>query len=466
MNATMLSETERDFVASCLADPGQFQLVHDILPDMISDPVMKAIWRVAYRYQANIAAIPLYEELKNFPEGQQAYQEFPDVIAFRTFYARGTRVGAASSLADTLRQEIIAREVDQIVTQRDPNLVPSDQALAMSRRLAAVGSRAAPVTSKSTLMESVDRMVSRWEWRQKNPTLLPGWRTGEDQYDRFLSNTGGLDGGKLVVIGALTGMGKSHWLIQQAIRLSTTPRDDNKRLPKVAFFSMEMSTDDVSARVLAHFANVEISKTVTQPDAAQRITAARQIIMQLNQEERLQVYYGISSLDGIQRKIHQLVANGACDIAVIDYIGMIQAPTNRSSSYQQVGDVVKALQTLALNLGIPIITASQLNRSTYEATAIKPSLTNIAESSVVTQCADIVQLLWRPDQACKNLVGKNLGLWKDIVVVLTEKTRSGGHQKPMYYHLNPAFSKFTPVPPEMVKRLESEEQQSLLETFR
>jgi replicative DNA helicase len=427
------------------------------------DPVARAIWQVAYRYDGAIAPAALYEELKTFTDGLKAVKQFPTIESFKEYIVTGQTAGDPVLLAQSLREETVSRSIDEILVYRDRTMEPSKQALLVAERLIQVASRVAPATNAEEFAQALDTQVGAFEWRQLNPDAMPGWRLNEKQYDRFLKSTGGLDGGKLVITAALTGMGKSHWLLFQAVRLAETMREDKMTYPKIAFMSMEMSREDIAARLLGHFARVDYYSATTSPDAFVKIQAAQQRIKNLIADNRFQVYYGITNIDSISRKLHQLKAQGQIDIAVIDYIGMIQSSiSGRSNTYQATGDVVKQLQSLALDLNIPIITASQLNRSTYEQTGQRPTLANIADSSIVSMCADVIHMLWRPDQSVKNLVGKNIGLWKNVVVLLTEKTRQGKHQVPMYYHLESSYSNFIPCPIDLVEQLESEEQQTLL----
>lgn len=464
MKASAISQLELDFVAAILIDPAAFRHVGDLGPHALLDPVARAIWQVAYRYDGAIPPSALYEELSTFADGAKALKAYPTLESFKTFVAGGQSAGDPVVLAQSLREQSVLRSIDEILVHRDRTLEPSQQALHAAQALISAASRVAPVTKSDEFAKAIDSQVEAYEWRQANPNAIIGWKLNEKQYDRFLKTTGGLEGGKLLVSAALTGMGKSHWLLFQAARLAETMRDDRNSYPKVAFFSMEMSREDIAARLLAHFARVDYYAATTDPAALQRIQEAQGRIKRLLKEQRLQIFYGITHIDGIARKLHALKAQGQLDIAVIDYIGMIQSSgTGRTSTYQTTGDVVKQLQAIALDLNIPIITASQLNRSTYDQPGQRPSLANIADSSIVTMCADVVHMLWRPDQSVKNLVGKNIGLWKNVVVLLTEKTRQGRHQGPMYYHLESAYSNFVPCPPDLVTQLESEEQQALLQ---
>lgn len=463
MKASALSQLELDFVSSVLIDPANFRKISDIGPHSLVDPIARAIWQVAYRYDGAIAPTTLYEELKTFSDGLKVVKQYPTIETFKEFIVAGQIAGDPVILAQSIREESVLRSIDEILVYRDRTLEPSKQAFQAAERLIQAASRVAPATSADEFSDAVDAQVAAYEWRQLNPNAIAGWKLNEKQYDKFLKSTGGLDGGKLVITGALTGMGKSHWLLFQAVRLAQTMREDKKSFPKVVFMSMEMSREDIAARLLAHFARVDYYGATSDPDSFVRIQEAQNLIKTLSRENRLQVYYGITNIDSIQRKLHQLKAQGMIDVAIIDYIGMIQSSiSGRSNTYQATGDVVKQLQALALDLNIPIITASQLNRTTYEQTSQRPSLANIADSSIVSMCADVIHMLWRPDQSVKNLVGKNVGLWKNVAVLLTEKTRQGKHQEPMYYYLESMYSNFVPCPPDLVDQLQSEEQQSLL----
>jgi replicative DNA helicase len=169
----------------------------------------------------------------------------------------------------------------------------------------------------------------------------------------------------------------------------------------------------------------------------------------------------MTQIDTIARRFGQMRMKDQVDIAVIDYIGMIQGSksNDKASSYTSVGDVVKAMQTMSRELEMPVITAAQLNREVYNNAGNKPELNNVADSSVISHCANVVHLLWRPDTDSKFVSGSNIGNWQDVVQMITAKVRDAADHKPMFFHINAGFAKFREVAPKMRQTLASEEEQ-------
>lgn len=458
-----LREHELDFVAAVLSDSDLFRQVVDITPERLVTPVAHGLWEIIYRYGGTIGAATLFEQLRASHHADQLLEEFPTLPDLRHLWTRGQSANGRAE-AEFLRQEAVKREIDDILFQRRTDLPPDRAALDLAERLTNAAARVAPPSTQTELMDALDASMELYRWKQSNPTLIPGWRTGERQYDEILKENGGFDKkGRLVVVGATTGVGKTHWLTDKAARFLTTPRDDTGALPKVAFFSMEMPTEDVLGRLIARLAQVDLTAPAT-PQSEAKLVAAHKQLEEMISMERLAIFHRINTIDQIDRKIRNMRAQDKLDIAIIDYIGMIQNPTRYAgNSYREIGDIVKMLQATALDTAIPIITAQQLNRDTYRNDGQRPGVHNIAESMVVSQCADFIHLLWRPDQGAKGLVGRNLGLWKDVAVVLNEKTRAGKRPRPSYYHIDGSTSTFSPIGQDMVAELESEEQQSLLQ---
>lgn len=460
MKSDILHAVEMEFVKSVLADPDQYKLVKDIYPEQLASPTARTLWSVIVANEGNVSAASLYHELGTFEAGRMVQASYPTIEQFRSLWSEGSAIGSAEIPAETLRQEFIRREVDRITEHRNAFLSPAEQAQAMARELLAVAYRESGDDDGFDSIEAGNKVVEQVLWKHANPHACIGWKSGDKQYDHFLQEIGGLMGEKLIVTAALTGRGKTQWLLNQSLRYATTERDDTGERAKVAYVSTEMNTKAIAKRVIAHFAEVNLNGS-GDPDFEAKVLNGQKRWNELVGSGHFVVLPDVLQIDTIARRIGHLRHAGKVDIAVIDYIGMIQGSraNDRASSYSAVGDVVKAMQNMSRELEMPILTAAQLNRGTYENPGGKPDLSNIADSSVINNCANAVHMIYRPDLDSKHISGSNVGHWKDVVQLLTCKVRDADYQRPMFYHLNGGQSSFTEVPLKMRQILGSEDEQ-------
>ncbi len=223
-----------------------------------------------------------------------------------------------------------------------------------------------------------------------------------------------------------------------------------------------MGVKAIGKRFFAHLMQTDITKpsSNTNPELVKnKMLETQKIFDDLVGTSQLAILAHHASIDTITREFQQRKDRDQIDIAMIDYVGMIQgskAVTNQTNSYQAVGDVVKSMQSLSTELEIPFFLASQVNRSTFGEI---PSMKNVAESMQINFAADAVQFLWRPEKSAKGIVGASAGHWNKIITVVTDKCRSGETAGLMYYHFDGGTSRYIPVTDSLRKILESPEEQ-------
>lgn len=464
MRSDLVAHAEMDLIRGILRDPSQFKHIEDLTPSKIYSPIARAIWSVVYEKRGVVAATTLYDDLGTFEEGRKVYEVYPDLLDFRAeLWGNVLDDENIDEIGNAVRSAYKQRHYELITQEFNTSLdidTLLDYKIRELRLLRHEG---------VTILEDVDKALEAgfevaraFEWKQKHPTLQLGWKCGDPQYDKFLRNVGGLDGEKLVVVGALSGEGKSQWLINQARGYATTPRDTDQKIPKVVLISTEMGTRAIADRVCANWAQVNTSSTTTSPDAIQRLYDAAQRWKDLIGSGHLRIIEHMSNIDEIAKAFAKLKDKDQIDIGIIDYIGMLQSSGpkgDKASSYQSIGDIAKAMQNICLELQIPIVTAAQLNRETYKGPGGKPSSSNIADSIAIKHAASIFHLMWRPDLHSFQIAGESAGHWKDVMIMLTDKIRHAGPAPHMYYHFNGEFSQFTEIPPSMRKILQSEKEQ-------
>ena len=200
--------------------------------------------------------------------------------------------------------------------------------------------------------------------------------------------TTGFNKSDLVLIGARPAMGKTSFALNIARNMAVTGGR------KVVFFSLEMSKEQLAQRVLATEARVESSKFRTGELTAEEWTRIGEAAYALNNAE---LYFD----DSTDITAHDMKARVRrmknVDCVLIDYLQLMTGTKRTESRVQEVTEITRDLKLMAKDLHIPVITCSQLNRSTdARGKAHRPQMSDLRESGSIEQDADIIMMLYRP----------------------------------------------------------------------
>jgi replicative DNA helicase len=238
--------------------------------------------------------------------------------------------------------------------------------------------------SKSVDMSSGLRaLIKKVEELHKNPRELIGLPTGFKKLDRALN---GLRPGTLTVIGARTGVGKTAFALNLA-------RAAIKADHKMMFFSMEMNADDIFIRMLAAEAKVPANDIetgqVVDGDWSKLTLASNRLG---DKRSIIDCRSGLSSW-----QIWSAVQRNRPEIIFVDYVGLM-ATEKQNQRYLELGKITSSLKGLSMEMNIPVVILSQLNRRTAQTSEednIRPTLADLRESGNIEQDADVVILLHR-----------------------------------------------------------------------
>lgn len=247
---------------------------------------------------------------------------------------------------------------------------------------------AAGVTETSgmkPLSQLIDPFIDRLE-RHDDPGVPTPWMD-------LNALMPGLKPGQVAVIGARTSVGKTVVMANWA-HFTATKRD----LPTL-FVTLEMSHDEVVARLVAHDGKINLKRLndgdLTEDDW-QRVAEVRK---RLAEVDTLVIDDDPDSgLAQIRAKLRRMRRNGApAQLLVVDYLQLMETGRKVESRQVEVSKLSRGLKLLAKEFGIPVLVGSQLNRDVEKRTDKKPSLADLRESGSVEQDSDVVILLDRPD---------------------------------------------------------------------
>jgi len=243
-----------------------------------------------------------------------------------------------------------------------------------------------------------------------------GLPTGFQKLDEILL---GLQRQQLIILAARPAMGKSAFAMNIALNVAKNMENDVK--PVVAIFSFEMSQEQITQRMLASVAQVNLGN-IQKGDLTQReMVYIQDACTELSDCD---IYYSDSSLNtvaDIRAKCRRLKGQVGLDLVVIDYLQLINTNSSRGQNRQEeIASISRALKQLARELDIPIIALSQLSREVDKRDDKHPLMADLRESGSIEQDADVILFLYRDSRYNKDTKYPNLA---ELTIA---KNRSGG----------------------------------------
>ena len=233
----------------------------------------------------------------------------------------------------------------------------------------------------------------------QSDSAIPGLSTGMRDLD---SKINGLNKGNLLLIAARPAMGKTSFALNIGLNVA------KKYNKTVAFFSLEMSREELAMRLLASESFVDSQKMATGKLSEEEWTKLCMASAALSQTDIRVDDNGAITVAEMLAKCRRLDNLG---LVIIDYLQLMQGSGNGRASDNRVtvvSDISRTLKVMAKELNVPVICLSQLNRAAESRSDKRPMLSDLRESGSIEQDADSVMMLYRdeyynPDTEDKNI---------------------------------------------------------------
>lgn len=244
----------------------------------------------------------------------------------------------------------------------------------------------------------------------KNKGTVSGTSTGFRDLDEM---TNGLHPSDLIILAARPSMGKTAFSLNIVQNVAI-----RQRVP-VAFFSLEMSKEQLAMRMLCSEAKIDGQKVRTGfLDAGDwgKISDASDLLS--DAPIFIDDTPAISVLE-MRSKARRLKLEHDIGLIVVDYLQLMRLGSRVESRMQEVSEITRALKALARELQVPLIALSQLSRRSEERENKRPGLADLRESGEIEQAADLVAFLYREDYYNHAAEERN------VVEVIIGKHRNG-----------------------------------------
>ena len=255
-----------------------------------------------------------------------------------------------------------------------------------------------------------------------------GIPTGISELDKTIT---GLNRSDLIILAARPGMGKTSFALNIARHAAISASR------RVAFFSLEMSKEQLAARLLSTEALVSSTKLRTgdlSPDEWTRLIEGGDILSQA--ELYLDDNSGIT-VPEIKAKIRRLQD---VDLVIIDYLQLMGSARRIENRVQEISEITRNLKIMAKELDIPVVVLSQLARSSDKRTDHKPVLSDLRDSGSIEQDADIVLFLYRDSYYSDNGSEEDQNQNKSECIVAKNRH---GESRSIPLHWQGEFTRFT-----------------------
>ncbi len=259
---------------------------------------------------------------------------------------------------------------------------------------------------KEVLKETFDRIEQLFDDKKG----VTGLSTGFEELNTICS---GLQPSDLVIVAARPSMGKTTLALNMAHHIAV------KEKKPVAFFSLEMSREQLAQRMLCAEAKIDAHKLrrgFLSQDEWQKLTRA---VGPLS-ESPLYIDDSASiTVMEVRAKARRLKAERGLEAVFVDYLQLMHGFSRAENRQQELSEISRSLKALAKELSIPVIALSQLSRAVEKRENRRPILSDLMESGGIEANADMVLFIYRESYYNKNT---DIG---NIAEIIVAKQRNG-----------------------------------------
>jgi len=238
------------------------------------------------------------------------------------------------------------------------------------------------------IRDIIEKNIDLIEERQGNKALVTGVSTGFTRLDNL---TAGFQNSDLIILAGRPGMGKTAFALNIARNAAI-----EANVP-VAIFSLEMSKEQLSMRMLCSEASVDSSRLRSgffSKKDWENLTDAAGVLSEAP------IYIDDSpdlAVMDIRAKARRLKLDKKIGMVVIDYLQLMRGRVSAERRDLEISEISRALKALAKELSIPVLALSQLNRKLEERSDKRPQLSDLRESGALEQDADVVAFIYRDE---------------------------------------------------------------------
>jgi len=389
-------EAEQSVIGSILLSNEIFDEINMIIVsknfyDPMHQKIFGAIEKLIY---SGLLANPI--TLKNYFENEKDELNVPEYLVKITKFSTSSRQAIEYSklIYDLfVKRELIKISESVIDTAKLNDLDNDGQKIIenFEKSLFDLAEKGSFSNSLIKFDEAMRQTIEMASSAYKNDEGIVGVPTGLTDLDDRL---GGLHRSDLVIIAGRPSMGKTALATNIAFNAAKKLQDDGKK-SSIAFFSLEMSSEQLSTRILAEQSRIksnDIRRGRISEEQFDKFIETSKDISELPLYIDETPAISIAALSNRARRIKRLYG---LDMVVIDYIQLMRASNFKDGRVQEISEITQGLKALAKELSVPVVALSQLSRAVEARDDKKPQLADLRESGSIEQDADVVMFVYR-----------------------------------------------------------------------
>ena len=401
-------EAEQQLLGAILTNNDIYDRIAMLVkPEHFFDPVHQRIYeKAAARIQKNALASPV--TLKPFFEDDEGLKELGGPAYLVRLAGAAISSFAARDYAQMIydlavRRELIAlgRDISAKAAKVDIESEPREQIIEAEQKLYKLGEQGVAERGFVSFLKAVTEAVNSANAAYQRDGGLAGISTGLVDLDKKL---GGLHPSDLLILAGRPSMGKTSLATNIAFNIAKAYRrgrlhDGSEGAVEggvVGFFSLEMSSEQLAARILSEASEVP-SEQIRRGDMTEQ--EFRRFVEAAKALESCPLYIDDTPalpISQVAARARRLKRTHGLDLLIIDYLQLLKG-SSKENRVQEVSEITQGLKAIAKELNIPVVALSQLSRAVESRDDKRPQLSDLRESGSIEQDADVVMFVFREE---------------------------------------------------------------------
>ena len=402
-------EAEQQLLGALLTNNDLYDRVANLISERhLYDPVHARILEVAAARIAkgNLASPVTLKAFLEEDEGLKALggPGYLARLAGAAISAFAVRDYAQMIYDMAIRRELIGLGHDMAdrATRAEIDSEPRDQIVDAEQKLYKLSEQGKSETGFQSFLRAVTDAVNVANAAYQRDGGLAGVSTGLADMDKKL---GGLHKSDLLILAGRPSMGKTSlatniaFNIAKAYKRGARPDGTEGSVDGgvVGFFSLEMSAEQLAARVLSEASEVPSEQIrrgdMTEGEFRRFVEAAKTL-------EACPLYIDDTPalpISQLAARARRLKRTHGLDVLIVDYLQLVRPASAKDSRVNEVSEITQGLKAIAKELDIPVVALSQLSRQVEARDDKRPQLSDLRESGSIEQDADVVMFVFRED---------------------------------------------------------------------
>jgi replicative DNA helicase len=401
-------EAEQQLLGAILTNNDVYDRIASLVrAEHFFDPVHQRIFeRAAARIQKNALATPV--TMKPFFEDDAGLKELGGSAYLVRLAGAAISAYAARDYAQMIydlavRRDLIGlgRDIAAKAQKVEVDSEPREQIIEAEQRLYKLGEQGVTERGFQSFLKAVTDAVNMANAAYQRDGGLAGISTGLVDLDKKL---GGLHPSDLLILAGRPSMGKTSLATNIAFNIAKAYKrgmthegvEGAVQGGVVGFFSLEMSAEQLAARILSEASEVPSEQIrrgdMTEPEFRRFVEAAKAL-------ESCPLYIDDTPalpISQVAARARRLKRTQGLDVLIVDYLQLLKG-TSKENRVQEVSEITQGLKAIAKELNIPVVALSQLSRQVESRDDKRPQLSDLRESGSIEQDADVVMFVYRDE---------------------------------------------------------------------